>query len=101
MDLILPISNDPAQTFVTEIDSTKYLFRVQYNTRSGIWTLDINTENDTPLSLGLPLVLGADLLANNRVIKGMMLFVVDYSNSGVDPSMDDWGVRCDLVCSNS
>lgn len=96
--LILPISNDPAQAFVTEIDGSKYLFRVQYNTRQGTWTLDINTENDTPLSLGLPLVLGSDLLANNRVITGL-LYVVDYSNTGVDPNIGDWGSRCDLVWS--
>lgn len=98
MDLILSLSNEPAQAFVTELDGIKYLFRVQYNTRQDGWTLDINTENDIPLSLGLPLVLGSDLLANNRVIKGI-LYVVDYSNTGIDPSLNDWGNRCDLVWS--
>ena len=82
--LELTLSGDPAQEWVTALDGVKYLFRVQLNTRSDSWTLDINTEQDVPLSLGIPLVLGADLLANHRVMAGM-LFLVDYTGVHKDP----------------
>jgi hypothetical protein len=88
MMLELPLSGDPAQEWVTALDRVKYLFRVQLNTRSDSWTLDINTEQDVPLSLGIPLVLGADLLANYRVMAGM-LFLVDYTGTGDDPTGDN------------
>ena len=99
MLLELPMTNDPAQQWVSELAGVKWLFRTQHNTRSASWTLDILRENNEALSVGLPLVLGADLLANHRVMDGM-LFVVDYSNSGIDPSAEDWGVRCGLFWSD-
>ena len=86
--LELPLSGDPAQEWVTALNGVKYLFRVQVNTRADGWTLDINTEQDVPLSLGIPLVLGADLLANHRVMSGM-LFLVDYTGTGDDPTGDN------------
>lgn len=88
MKLELPLSRDPAQEWVTALDGVKYLFRVQLNTRSDSWTLDINTEQDEPLSLGTPLVLGADLLTNHRIMSGM-LFLVDYTGTGEDPTGDN------------
>jgi hypothetical protein len=88
MMLELTLSGDPAQEWVTALDGVKYLFRVQLNTRSDSWILDINTEQDVPLSLGIPLVLGADLLANHRVMRGM-LFLVDYTGTGGDPKAND------------
>lgn len=88
MKLELALSDDPAQEWVTALDGVKYLFQVQLNTRSDSWTLDINTEQDVPLSLGIPLVLGADLLANHRVMAGM-LFLVDYTGTGDDPTGDN------------
>lgn len=88
MKFELPLSGDPAQEWVSALDGTKYLFRVQLNTRSDSWTLDINTEQDVSLSLGIPLVLGADLLANHRVMRGM-LFLVDYTGTGDDPTGDN------------
>lgn len=88
MRLELPFSNDPAQEWVSALAGTKYLFRVQLNTRSDTWTLDLNTEQDEPLSLCLPLVLGADLLANHRVMSGL-LYLVDYNGTGADPTGDN------------
>jgi len=88
MKLELALSDDPAQEWVTALDGVKYLFRVQVNTRADGWTLDINTEQDVALSLGIPLVLGADLLANHRVMAGL-LFLVDYTGTGNDPTGDN------------
>lgn len=86
----LPMSDEPSQEFICELDGDKYLFRVQLNVRADLWTLDVNTVDDEPISLGIPLVLGVDLLANERFVKGL-LFLVDYSGKGVDPAGDTLG----------
>lgn len=86
----LPISDEPSQEFICELDGIKYLFRVQLNVRGDFWTLDVNTVDDEPIALGIPLVLGADLLANERFIHGV-LFLVGYSGKGVDPTGDTLG----------
>lgn len=86
----LPTTNKPSQEFVCELNKVKYLFRVQLNVRGGIWTLDVNTSEDIPIILGLPLVMGADLLNNERFTTGR-LFLVDYSGSGLDPTAKNFG----------
>lgn len=86
----LPMSDEPSQEFICELDGDKYLFRVQLNVRADLWTLDVNTVDDEPISLGIPLVLGVDLLANERFVKGL-LFLVDYSGKGADPTGDTLG----------
>lgn len=86
----LPMSDEPSQEFICELDGIKYLFRVQLNVRGDFWTLDVNTVDDEPIALGIPLVLGADLLANERFIHGV-LFLAGYSGKGVDPTGDTLG----------
>lgn len=88
MNYELPMSDDPSQEFVCELGDIKYLFRVQLNVRADLWTLDVNTVDDEPIALGLPLVLGADLLANERFTHGV-LFLVDYAGTGLDPTADN------------
>lgn len=93
----LPITNDPSQEFVCELDEKKYLFRLQLNVRGEVWTLDINTFDDVPIVTGLAMVIGSDLLESNRFIKGE-LFVVDYTGRGIDPSAEnltDYGLIWD------
>lgn len=86
----LPMTDDASQEFVCELNKVKYLFRVQLNVRAGVWTLDVNSSNDETIIAGLPLVLGADLLANERFTSGM-LFLVDYSGSNLDPTAKNFG----------
>ena len=84
----LPITNDPSQEFICELDGKNYLFRLQLNVRSDSWTLDISTGEDDPIVQGLSLSLGADLLVNERFLRGS-LFIVDYKNTDLDPSGDN------------
>lgn len=84
----LPMTGDPSQEFICEIGGNKYLFRVQLNVRGDLWTLDVNTFDDTPIVQGIPLALGADLLATERFTYGT-LFVVDYSGNEADPNADN------------
>lgn len=84
----LPITNEPSQEFVIELAGIDYLFRINLNVRGDIWTLDVNTSNDFPIIECVPMVLGSDLLANERFTEGA-LFIADYNNTGKDPSGDN------------
>lgn len=84
----LPMTDDASQEFISTIDKVKYLFRVQLNVRADIWTIDISTSVDNPIITGLPLVMGVDLLSTERFARGM-LFLVDYSGRGGDPTADN------------
>lgn len=84
----LPMTADASQEFVSTIDGVKYLFRVQLNVRADIWTIDVNTVADIPIIAGMPLVMGVDLLSTERFARGI-LFLVDYSGQGVDPTADN------------
>lgn len=88
MILELPLTGDFSQQFVTAINGQKYQFNIDLNTRSGLWTLSISTEFGEPLIQGIPLVLGADFLSNNRFTDGL-LYLVDYTGRGLDPSQDN------------
>ena len=88
MILELPLTNDFSQQFVTAINGQKYQFNVDLNTRSGLWTLSISTEFGEPLIQGIPLVLGGDLLSNNRFMNGL-LYLVDYTGKAQDPTADN------------
>lgn len=85
----IPTTADASQEFICTIDGKKYLLRIKLNVRAGIWTLDVNTVSDEPIIHCIPLVLGVDLLNNERFANGM-LFLVDYSGRGEDPSADNF-----------
>lgn len=85
----IPMTTDASQEFVCTIGGQKYLLRVRLNVRASIWTIDVNTINDEPIVTCLPLVLGVDLLSTERFTNGM-LFLVDYSGRGEDPSADNF-----------
>lgn len=88
MILELPLTNDASQQCVVAFAGQKYQINVDLNTRSNLWTLSISTEQGDPLIQGVALVLGADLLSNNRFSAGM-LYLVDYTGKGLDPTADN------------
>lgn len=84
----LPITNDPSQQFTVELAGIDYIFRLNLNVRGDVWMLSVSTVNDDPIIEGIPMVLGADLLANERFVEGI-LFVADYNSTGIDPTGDN------------
>lgn len=94
--LELPITNDPAQRFVSQLGEKKYQFDIQYNSRSGIWTFGMAEENGDTLLAGRAMVLGADLLLPFNLGIGR-LFMVDYMGTGKDATADDLGTRVGMV----
>lgn len=93
MILELPISSDPAQSFVTQLGDTKFRFEIKFNDRSSVWTMDLIDEvTKEPLLYSIPLVLGLDLLEPYNLGIGHLL-VVDESNRGRDAGPGDLGSR--------
>lgn len=84
----LPMTDAPSQEFICELGGVKFLFRVQLNVRGDTWTLDVSSSEDEPIVQGIPLVLGADLLTNERFTYGN-LFLVDYESTGFDPTANN------------
>lgn len=93
MILELPFSNDPAQTFITQLGDKKYGFDVKFNDRSGVWTMDLTDDSTkSPLLQAVPLVLGTELLEPYNLGLGRML-VLDTTSSGQDATAADLGDR--------
>lgn len=93
MILEIPFSNDPSQSFVTQLDDKKYIFDARFNDRSGVWTMDITDDSSKlPLIQSVPLLLGAELLEPYNLGIGRMI-VIDTSNRGVDAGFNDLGDR--------
>lgn len=96
MILEIPVSNDPAQVFTTQLGEAKYVFDVRYNDRSGVWTLDLYEASTQALIVAsLPLVTGQDLLEPYNFGIGSLL-CVDGSGQGEDAGPDDLGDRVKL-----
>lgn len=81
----------------TEINGVTLLLVVKFNTISEIWTVDIkNEDTNTWLILGLPLVLGCDILAPYKFGLGALI-LVDNSNQHIDAGIDELGDRVVLI----
>ena len=94
--LEIPVSNDPAQVFTTQLGETKYVFDVKYNDRSGVWTLDLYDATTQALVVAsLAMVIGHDLLEPYNFGIGR-LFCFDMTNQGLDAGPDDLGDRVKL-----
>ena len=74
----IPLSPQ-AQTFDVSLANLDYNMRVTWNPISVCWVLDIADTNGVPLVQGIPLITGADLLAQYTYlgISGGLIVTVD------------------------
>lgn len=88
-----------AQILTLTLADTVYSLRLTFNTQGeGGWILDIADANRAVLLAGLPLVTGADLLAQHRHIGiGGALFVTTDRNTGDVPTYDGLGTTSQLT----
>lgn len=89
-----------AQTFKVQLGGTVYTFTLIYRNDpggEGGWVLDIGDSLNNPILRGVPLVTGADLLAQYEYL-GLagQLYVVTPANPGHTPAFDDLGVNTQL-----
>ena len=96
----LPLTSDPLRTFTTIVDGARYQVTTRWNDRAGVWTMDID-DPTTGLNLvsGLPIVLGADLLASFAPQLGSMIAVDSNADAGLgtDAGVDDLGTRVQVL----
>lgn len=93
MILELPLSSDPAQSFSVQLGQVKYYIEAQYNSRNGVWTLDLfDDASRVAIVRGIALVLGVDMLAPYNLGIGTFI-ALDNTGQGLDAGQDDLGTR--------
>ena len=80
--LILPLTNNPEESFNITISGTVYNIRQLWNTL-GFWTIDILDENGDPLAYGVKLVTKTELTFQHPSVPFNL-----RSDADEDPSRD-------------
>ncbi len=88
----VPLTPQP-QRFTVVLSGVTYTFTIQYrNTLMGGWVLDIGDANNNPLIQGIPLVTGANLLAQYAYLGFVgALWVQTLSNPDAVPTFQNLG----------
>lgn len=91
----IPLTPTPQQ-FAIQLAGVQYQMTLIWRDAAG-WVLDIANNDKTPLIQGVPLVAGADLLAQYRYLGiGGALFVVSDQNVLAPPTQDNLGIASHL-----
>lgn len=87
----VPVTNDAAQKFVTQLGDSKFEFDIQWNDRSGLFSLTLTNDDTKQIYFqGVPMVLGVDLLEPyNYAIGSLVLY--DTTNRSIDANLDNLG----------
>jgi len=88
----IPLSPSPQRMSIS-LDGTTYQLVFTWCSPSASWTLDILAADNTPLILGIPLVTGADLLAQYEYIgiRGKLIVQTDHDTQAT-PTFDNLGL---------
>lgn len=96
MPRVLPlIPSEPNYRVGTQLVETQYILDVRWNTRDAAWYMDLLQEDETPIRMGIKLVLGSPLGARttDQAFPPGVFIAVDLSGAGRDATLDDMGVR--------
>ncbi len=93
----IPLTADPKQRFVTNLDGVPYDCRVKFNDLAEVWTLDLlDAETGDQIAMGMPIVLGADLLAPHNLSIGQIR-AFPISSTGAEAGAEDLDTAIMLV----
>lgn len=89
----VPLKTGTPQTFQVSLSGTTYQLTLRYrNCAEGGWTLDIDDSAGNAILRGVPLVTGANLLAQYGYLHlGGGLFVQTTSDPDAAPTFDNLG----------
>lgn len=93
-DVEIPV--DPAyssQIMTIPLDGVRYRLRVYFSFRSDIWLVDILSDRETDILIGLKCVPNWGLISRFRV-EGQPpgeLYAIDTSGAGLPPGRNDFG----------
>jgi hypothetical protein len=88
------------QKFNVELGGIVYSMRLMWNEEDDTWILDIGTKEEEPLINGIPLIAGADLLAQYGYLNignGGYLYCVTDGQPYEKPTKDNLGSNAHLA----
>jgi hypothetical protein len=95
---LIPLAGVP-ETFGITLGGTTYTFTLAWRNApcNPGWFLDIGDANNNPIIRGLPMVTGADLLAQYGYLGfGGSLYVQTVQNPDATPTFTNLGTDCNL-----
>jgi len=94
----IPLQPSTAQQFYIPLNGINYRLRFLYiNAPEGGWIMDIaDGPTDDPIVCGIPLVPGADLLAQYQYLGIGSMFIVSAGDMAAPPTFDNLGVTTKL-----
>jgi hypothetical protein len=99
MALEIPTSTElPSYVQRTTLEGREYVLAFDWNEREGRWFFDVLDSEETPLAVGLKVVVGFPLLRRKtdpRLPPGDFL-AIDTSDTGADPGFAELGGRVRL-----
>lgn len=84
-------------TFI--IETVQYIFDARWNTRAAAWYMDVLEADETPIALGIKIVLGCLLgrRTNHPLFNNGVLVAIDLSGQEMDATLDDFGTRVAIL----
>lgn len=77
----------------TTIEDSTYIFDVRWNARESAWYFDLLEEDETPIRIGLKIVLGTFIgrTCHHPLFQAGAFIALDSSGENRDPGLDDLG----------
>ncbi len=92
----IPLGNEPEQKFSVTINEIIWDFRVLYNLRYGVWTLDISKGGED-IVLGITMLSGINIIDQYRSILDIdNMWMVNLDDNNEEATVDNLGVVAKL-----
>lgn len=97
-----PIAVEPeyfSQEFTQGLGEKTIRFVISWNQRAGSYSVDVYTQDRTPIVTGLRVVMGADIwgrVEDDRIPEGALI-AIDTETDNVPPGKGELGARVKLV----
>ncbi len=95
----IPVTSDATEAALyVALDDVVYRLLVTWDERAAQWVLDLYTEDDVPIAVGVPILVDFPLLRPTLHARAPLgvLWPRDTSGMGLDPGRYDLGVRVKL-----
>ncbi len=98
--VIIPIvSIAPKFNFQISLESTVLFLKFRFNTRYGVWVMDIKDAENVPIVEGIIIRVGINLLSSHQArlpLSGQMI-AFNFKNTFEDPDRDNFGSDVQLL----
>lgn len=97
--ITIPLSTDQLFSQVTTLSGTDYIFTFAWNEREDAWYMDLADQDGVAIQLSRKVTVDFPLITRCKDPRRPlgMLIAVDSSGAGLDPTLEDFGQRVQLV----